>query len=93
VVDFSAAASPTLSVPLLDRADVDEQIARFWVSVTRKLGPSPVDNAGIAHLAAGLSVERRLVDDHRTASPAFGFRRSLPSRTSAWTTPSACSVS
>ena len=84
------ARSPGLSVPSSTTPEwTNRSPAFFWVSVTRKRTPVRRHHAGVADLAAGFAVERRLVEHHR-AGLALGRapRPRLPSRTSAATTPS-----
>jgi hypothetical protein len=50
-------------------------------------------DADIPDLAAGFAVERRLVEQDEPLSPAASVSTGAPPRTSAATTPSACSVS
>ena len=81
---------------LLDPAEMDRRSPSFfWVSVTRKRPPPAVRMMPvIADLAAGLGIERRLVQHQRPDCPLSRTWRSSPlSPTMARTTPSAVSVS
>jgi hypothetical protein len=93
VIDLERERVPTFSVPCSTVPAVHEHVARPLLRVgDARATPSAVI-AGIADLSAGLAVERRLVEHDLPLSPAFSSAISLPSRTSAVTTPSALSVS
>ena len=63
------ARRPTFSVPSSTVPEcTNRSPAFFCVSVTRKRTPSPRMIAGVADLAAGLAVERRLVEHDRARS-------------------------
>ena len=95
VIDVERERRAGLERALLDRADVHEQVAGLLLGVgDAEAHAVGGHHAGVADLAAGLAVERRLVDDDRAALAGLpSSATSLPSRTSAATTPSAVSVS
>ena len=82
----SSTASPTFSAPCVELAEMHEEIAGFFcVSRHRELAAGRGEHrAGIAHLAAGFAVERRLVDDDRGLACRPRLRSTcLPSTTMA----------
>jgi hypothetical protein len=94
-VDLQVRLSPTAAFPL-DTVPMcsHRSPGRFWVSVTCSARRRPDDAPGIAHLAADLAVERRLVDDdrdHRLPRPRLSHHRRRPPAPTM--TPSARSVS
>src|SRR5262249_23566585 len=74
VIDFQRDRSTGPQRTLLDLAVVHEQIACLLLGVG-DAEPQAVggDDAGVADLAAGLAVERRLVDDPRAALAGLEF--------------------
>lgn len=77
-----------------DLDDMGEDVAELLLDVG-DLGLEAIadDRAGVADLAAGLAVERRLVEDGEAGLALFRASTSALSRISAVTTPSALSVS
>ena len=69
----AAARSPTLSVPCSTLTMMREQVAGLLLRVgdARRARRRAVIVAGVADLAAGLAVERRLVEHHRAALAGF----------------------
>ena len=69
------AAAPTLSAPSSTvPICTNRSPAFFCVSVTRNRTPSRSQHAGVADLAAGFAVERRLVEHDRAGLAGFAAR-------------------
>ena len=72
VIDLERKRGAGLQRALLHRADVHEQVAGLLLRVgDAEAHAVGGHHAGVADLAAGLAIERRLVDDHRAALAAF----------------------
>ena len=94
VIDLERERRADRERAVLDHAGMDEQVARLLLGVgDLETKPLAEHEPGVADLAAGLAVERRLVKHDGAALPGLEGGTSLPSFTSAATTPSARSVS
>src|ERR1044072_6031998 len=72
VIDLERPRQADLERALLHLSGVDKEIASLLLRVTHSEADAiGLHRAGVADLAAGLAVERRLVDDHGTGFASF----------------------